>query len=78
MCLEYKIENTGQQGAMQKLEADTLAQYINIYMAQLAKSLPKLSASILMRLVGKLQGEELKLSSTIINKSTKLIIINKN
>ncbi|PVU92805.1 hypothetical protein BB561_003615 [Smittium simulii] len=48
----------------QALRADILAQYINIYRAQVATKPPLLPASISMRLVGKLLGEELKLSST--------------
>ncbi|PVU89788.1 hypothetical protein BB561_005160 [Smittium simulii] len=62
------MEHTGQHGAMQTLRANILAQYINIYMAQVATKPPLLPASISMRLVGKLLGEELKLSSTIIRK----------
>ncbi|PVU95652.1 hypothetical protein BB561_001674 [Smittium simulii] len=52
----------------QALRADILAQYINIYRAQVATKPPLLSVSISMRLVGKLLGDELKLSSTRIHK----------
>ncbi|PVU96401.1 hypothetical protein BB561_001187 [Smittium simulii] len=52
----------------QALRADILAQYINIYKAQVATKPPFLSASISIRLVGKLLGEELKLSNTRICK----------
>ncbi|PVU89833.1 hypothetical protein BB561_005151 [Smittium simulii] len=52
----------------QALRADILAQYINIYRAQVATKPPLLPALISMRLVGKLLGEELKLSSTEIRK----------
>ncbi|PVU90963.1 hypothetical protein BB561_004636 [Smittium simulii] len=50
------------------IRADILAQYINIYMTQVAKKPPLLSASISMSLLGNLLGEELKLSSTRIRK----------
>ncbi|PVU87034.1 hypothetical protein BB561_006479 [Smittium simulii] len=46
------------------LRADILAQYINIYRAQVATKPLLFSASISMRLVAKLLGEELKLSTT--------------
>ncbi|PVU97026.1 hypothetical protein BB561_000846 [Smittium simulii] len=48
----------------QALRANILAQYINIYRVQLATKSPLLPTLISMRLVGKLLGEELKLSST--------------
>ncbi|PVU89039.1 hypothetical protein BB561_005590, partial [Smittium simulii] len=59
----------------QALRADILAQYINIYRAQVATKPPLLPASISMRLVGKLLGEELKLSSTRIRKDPTYWII---
>ncbi|PVU85852.1 hypothetical protein BB561_006889, partial [Smittium simulii] len=52
----------------QALRADILAQYINIYRAQVATKPPILPASISMRLVDKLLGEELKFSSTRITR----------
>ncbi|PVU86697.1 hypothetical protein BB561_006601 [Smittium simulii] len=55
----------------QALRADILAQYINKYKIQVASKPSKPSlfpASISMRLVGKLLGKELKLSSTRIRK----------
>ncbi|PVU98049.1 hypothetical protein BB561_000165 [Smittium simulii] len=52
----------------QALRADILAQYINIYRAQVAKKPPLLPALISMRLFNKLLGKELKLSSTRICK----------
>ncbi|PVU86750.1 hypothetical protein BB561_006571 [Smittium simulii] len=59
----------------QVLRADILAQYINIYRAQVAKKPPLLPASISMRLVGKLLGEELKLSSTRIRKDPTVLCV---
>ncbi|PVU97267.1 hypothetical protein BB561_000672 [Smittium simulii] len=59
----------------QALRADILAQYINIYRAQVATKPPLLSASISMRLVGKLLGEELKLSSTRICKDPTVLCV---
>ncbi|PVU97611.1 hypothetical protein BB561_000458 [Smittium simulii] len=59
----------------QALRADTLAQYINIYRAQVATKPPILPASISMRLVGKLLGEELKLSSTRIRKDPTVLCV---
>ncbi|PVU90904.1 hypothetical protein BB561_004668, partial [Smittium simulii] len=53
----------------QALQADILAQYISIYNTQVATKPPLLPASISMRLVGKLLGEELKLPSTRICKN---------
>ncbi|PVU98023.1 hypothetical protein BB561_000151 [Smittium simulii] len=59
----------------QALRADILAQYINIYRAQVATKPPLLPASISMRLVGKLLGEELKLSSTRIRKDPTVLCV---
>ncbi|PVU91787.1 hypothetical protein BB561_004197, partial [Smittium simulii] len=59
----------------QALRADILAQYINIYRAQVATQPPLLPASISMRLVGKLLGEELKLSSTRICKDPTVLCV---
>ncbi|PVU95037.1 hypothetical protein BB561_002098 [Smittium simulii] len=59
----------------QALRADILAQYINIYRAQVATNPLLLSASISMRLVCKLLGKGLKLSSTNICKNTTLICV---
>ncbi|PVU97935.1 hypothetical protein BB561_000195 [Smittium simulii] len=59
----------------QALRADILAQYINIYRAQVATKPPILPASISMRLVGKLLGEELKLSSTRICKDPTVLCV---
>ncbi|PVU92995.1 hypothetical protein BB561_003506, partial [Smittium simulii] len=61
--------------AVQALRADILAQYINIYRAQVATKPPLLPASISMRLVGKLLGEELKLSSTRIRKDPTVLCV---
>ncbi|PVU97601.1 hypothetical protein BB561_000431 [Smittium simulii] len=52
----------------QALRAGILAQYINIYGVKVATKPSLLPTSISMRLVGKLLGEELKLSSTRIRK----------
>ncbi|PVU93642.1 hypothetical protein BB561_003137 [Smittium simulii] len=57
------------------LRANILAQYINIYRAQVATKPPLLPASISMRLVGKLLGEELKLSSTRICKDPTVLCV---
>ncbi|PVU93304.1 hypothetical protein BB561_003358 [Smittium simulii] len=59
----------------QALRADILAQYINIYRAQVATKPPLLLASISMRLVGKLLGEELKISSTRICKDPTVLCV---
>ncbi|PVU97839.1 hypothetical protein BB561_000282 [Smittium simulii] len=59
----------------QALQAQILAQYINIYRAQVATKPPLLPASISMRLVGKLLGEELKLSSTRIRKNSTVLCV---
>ncbi|PVU97120.1 hypothetical protein BB561_000760 [Smittium simulii] len=59
----------------QALRADILAQYINIYRAQVATKPPLLPASISLRLVGKLLGEELKLSSTRIRKDPTVLCV---
>ncbi|PVU87687.1 hypothetical protein BB561_006223, partial [Smittium simulii] len=59
----------------QALRADILAQYINIYRAQVETKPPILPASISMRLVGKLLGEELKLSSTRIRKDPTVLCV---
>ncbi|PVU86075.1 hypothetical protein BB561_006823, partial [Smittium simulii] len=59
----------------QALRADIIAQYINIYRAQVAKKPPLLSASISMRLFGKLLGEELKISSTRIRKDPTVLCV---
>ncbi|PVU93505.1 hypothetical protein BB561_003249 [Smittium simulii] len=59
----------------QALQVDILAQYINIYRAQVATKPPILFASISMRLVGKLLGEELKLSSTRIHKDPTVLCV---
>ncbi|PVU86468.1 hypothetical protein BB561_006695, partial [Smittium simulii] len=59
----------------QALRADILAQYINIYRAQVETKPPLLPASISMRLVGKLLGEELKLSSTRICKDPNVLCV---
>ncbi|PVU85862.1 hypothetical protein BB561_006886 [Smittium simulii] len=59
----------------QALRADMLAQYINIYRTQVATKPPLLPASISMRLVGKLLGEELKLESTRIRKDPSVLCV---
>ncbi|PVU90868.1 hypothetical protein BB561_004673 [Smittium simulii] len=59
----------------QALRADILAQYISIYRAQLATKPPLLPASISIRLVGKLLGEELKLSITRIRKDPSVLCV---
>ncbi|PVU86183.1 hypothetical protein BB561_006790 [Smittium simulii] len=60
----------------QALRADILPRYINIYRAQVATKPPLLPALISMRLVGKLLGEELKLSSTRICKDSTVLCVN--
>ncbi|PVU93105.1 hypothetical protein BB561_003465 [Smittium simulii] len=60
---------------MEALRADILAQYINIYRAQVATKPPLLPASNSMRLVGKLLGEELKISSTKIFKDPTVLCV---
>ncbi|PVU94700.1 hypothetical protein BB561_002333 [Smittium simulii] len=62
-------------GLWQALRACILAQYINIYIAQVATKPPILPASISMRLVGKLLGKELKLSSTRICKDLTVLCV---
>ncbi|PVU96037.1 hypothetical protein BB561_001438 [Smittium simulii] len=59
----------------QALRADILAQYINIYRAQVATKPPLLPASISMRLFSKLLGEELKLSSTMVRKNPNVLCV---
>ncbi|PVU86562.1 hypothetical protein BB561_006662, partial [Smittium simulii] len=59
----------------QALRSDILAQYINIYRVQVATKHPLLPALISMRLVGKLLGEELKLSSTRICKDPTVLCV---
>ncbi|PVU93507.1 hypothetical protein BB561_003245 [Smittium simulii] len=59
----------------QALRTDILAQYINIYRGQVASNTLLLPALISMRLVGKLVGEELKLSSTRIHKDPTVLCV---
>ncbi|PVU97721.1 hypothetical protein BB561_000349 [Smittium simulii] len=59
----------------QALRANILAQYISIYSAQVATKPPLLPASISMRLVYKLLGEELKLPITGIHKNPTVFCI---
>ncbi|PVU97126.1 hypothetical protein BB561_000748 [Smittium simulii] len=59
----------------QALRADILAQYINIYRAQVATKPPLLPASISMMLVGKPLGKELKLTSTRIFKNSTILCV---
>ncbi|PVU95871.1 hypothetical protein BB561_001540 [Smittium simulii] len=79
------MEHTGLHGVMQKhillectrwkaLRADILSNYIQTYKLQLALTPKSLPASISMRLVGKLLGEELKLSSTEIRKDPNVLL----
>ncbi|PVU92197.1 hypothetical protein BB561_003987 [Smittium simulii] len=57
------------------LRADILSNYIQTYKLQLALTPKLLPASISMRLVGKLLGEELKLSSTEIRKDPNVLCV---
>ncbi|PVU87703.1 hypothetical protein BB561_006208, partial [Smittium simulii] len=56
-------------------QADILAQYINIYRAQVATKSPVLPTSIPMRLFDKFVGEELKLPSTRIRKDPTVLCV---
>ncbi|PVU94741.1 hypothetical protein BB561_002294 [Smittium simulii] len=72
----FKIRNRTYWAARRYTKSvDILAQYINIYRAQIATKPPLLPASISMRLVGKLIGEVLKLSSARIRKDPTVLCV---